>query len=89
MAKYGLKVLSDVCEFLKQAGHMKIRCRVNWFISLITDSPDTIYVVPEDDKDKVEGEAENDETKLYMNTLATKGTEKRFLCGEFLEALLI
>lgn len=68
---------------------MKIGCRVNWFISLITDIPTTTYVMPEDDKDKVKREARGIEGKLYMSLLARKGTEKRFPLGKFLEALLI
>lgn len=89
IAKYSLEVLSGLCVSLKQAGHMKIGCRVNWFISLITDVPATTYVVPEDDKDKVKGEAGDVKGKLYMSTLVRKGAEKRFPCGKFLEALLI
>lgn len=55
IGKCGLEVLSGLCECLKQAGHMKIGCRVNCFISLVTDVQATIYIMLEDDKDKVTG----------------------------------
>lgn len=73
-AKYGLEVLSGLYECLKQTGHMKTGCRVNWLISLIIDIPATIYIIPEDDK--VKQEAGDSEGILYISTLAKKKEQK-------------